>query len=191
MKAAITFLLAASPLLMGQPVVSSEARAQELDRVAKATTAMVDGDVCLHIQTKRSREFLQKNDPRDPWIASDNFDVDHAAFIQTKKTLMRLARLCPEACDANLWMPVVANPPRIQVLIRNVYEMSSFWTWGDLHQPMPEEMKRVLATGERVTFRGKRGMISVLAPVYDSLNNIVAVVEVVSQEKRDLQENVK
>jgi hypothetical protein len=52
-------------------------------------------------------------------------------------------------------------------------------------------MRRVLATGERVTFRGKRGMISVLAPVYDSLNNIVAVVEVVSQEKRDLQENVK
>jgi hypothetical protein len=176
---------------MGQPVVSSEARAQELDRVAQAATAMVDGDVCLQIQTKRSREFLQKNDPRDPWIASDNFDVDHAAFIQTKKTLMRLARLCPEACDANLWMRVEGNPPRIQVLIRNVYEMSSFWTWGDLHQPMPEEMRRVLATGERVTFRGKRGMISVLAPVYDSLNNVVAVVEVVSQEKRDLQENVK
>jgi hypothetical protein len=191
MKAAITFLLAASPLLMGQSVASNEDRARELDRVAKAATAMVDGDVCLRIQTKRSLEFLQKNDPRDPWIASDNFDADHAAFIQTKKTLMRLARLCPEPCDANLWMPVVANPPRIQVLIRNVYEMSSFWTWGDLHQPMPEEMKRVLATGERVTFRGKRGMISVLAPVYDSLNNIVAVVEVVSQEKRDLQENVK
>lgn len=191
MRSITVFLLATSPLLMGQPVVSSEARAQELERVAKAATALVDGDVCLHIQTRRSLEFLQKNDPRDPWIASDNFDVDHAAYIQTKKTLMRLARLCPEACDVNLWMPVEGNPPRVQILIRNVYEMSSFWTWGDLHQPMPEEMRRVLATGERVTFRGKRGMISVLAPVYDSLNNIVAVVEVVSQEKRDLQENVK
>lgn len=191
MRFITVFLLATSQLLMGQPVASGEARAQELDRVAKAATAMVDGDVCLGIETKRSREFLQKNDPRDPWIASDNFDVDHAAYIQTKKTLMRLARLCPEACDVNLWMPVEGNPPRIQILIRNVYEMSSFWTWGDLHQPMPEEMKRVLATGERVTFRGKRGMNSVLAPVYDSLNNIVAVVEVVSQEKRDLQENVK
>jgi hypothetical protein len=191
MRAAITFLLAASPLLIGQSVVSSEARAQELDRVAKTATAMVDGDVCLRIETKRSREFLQKNDPRDPWIASDNFDVDHAAYIQTKKTLMRLARLCPEACDVNLWMPVEGNPPRVQILVRNVYEMSSFWTWGDLHQAMPEEMRRVLTTAKRVTFRGKRGMISVLAPVYDSLNNVVAVVEVVSQEKRDLQENVK
>jgi hypothetical protein len=184
-------LLAASPLLTGQTAMSAETRAQELDRVARAATAMVDGDVCLRIQTKRSVEFLQKHDPKDPWIASDNFDVDHEAFIQTKKTLMRLARLCPEACDANLWMPVEANPPRIQILIRNVYEMSSFWTWGDLHQPMPDEMKRVLATGERVTYRGERGMISVLAPVYDSLGNIVGLVEVVSQEKRDLQENVK
>jgi hypothetical protein len=191
MKPVLAILLAASPLMMGQTQMSAEARAQELDRVAKAATAMVDGDVCLRIQTKRSLEFLQKHDPKDPWIASDNFDVDHAAFIQTKKTLMRLARLCPEACDANLWMPVEANPPRIQVLIRNVYEMSSFWTWGDLHQSVPDEMKRVLASGERVTFRGKRGMISVLAPVYDSLGDIVGLVEVVSQEKRDLWENVK
>ena len=191
MKLVFALLLAACPLLLGQTQILADARVQELDRVAKAATAMVDGDVCRRIQTKRSVEFLQKNDPRDPWIASDNFDVDHAAFIETKKTLMRLARLCPEACDANLWMPLEGNPARVQVLIRNVYEMSSFWTWGNLHQPMPEEMKRVLASGARVTFRGKRGMISVLAPVYDSLNNIVALVEVVSQEQRDLQENVK
>lgn len=191
MKLKTVCLLAACPLLLAQAAEPSEDRVKELDRVAKAATAMVDGDVCLHIQTKRSLEFLQKQDPRDPFLASDNFDVDHAAFIQTKKTLMRLARLCPEACDANLWMPVVANPPRIQVLIRNVYEMSSFWTWGDLHQPMPDEMKHVLETGERVTVRGKRGLVSVLAPVYDSLDNIVALVEVVSQDQRDLRENVK
>ncbi len=184
------FLLATSPLLMGQSL-SNDERANELDRVARAATAMVDGDVCLRIQTKRSVEFLQKQDPRDPFIASDNYDVNHPEFIQTKKTLIRLTKLCPEACDANLWMRLQVDPARIQVVIRNVYEMSSFWNWGDLHQPMPEEMKRVLETGERVTFRGKRGMISVLAPVYDSLNNIVALVEVVSQEKRDLQENVK
>jgi len=184
-------LLSACALPLMLAAQTSEDRLKELGRVARAATAMVDGDVCLHIQTRRSIEFLQKQNSRDPWIASDNFDVDHAAFIQTKKTLMRLARLCPEACDANLWMPLEGNPQRIQILIRNVYEMSSFWKWGDLHQPMPEEMRRVLTTGERVTFRGKRGMVSVLAPVYDSLNNIVALVEVVSQEKRDLQENVK
>ena len=152
---------------------------------------MVDGDVCLRIQTPRSAQFLLKRDPRDPWLASDNFDVDDAAFIQTKKTLMRLARLCTEACDANLWMPVKSSPPQIQIQIRNVYEMSGFWKWGDLHQEMPPEMKRVLDTGERVTVRRGSGMISVLAPVYDSLGDLVAVVEIASQVKRDLRENVK
>ncbi len=104
---------------------------------------------------------------------------------------MRLARLCSQACDVNLWMPLKSEPPRIQILIRNVYEMSSFWEWGQLHQPMPAEMKRVLSTGERVTVRGSGGKISVLAPVYNSLDDIIGLVEVVAQERRDLQENVK
>ena len=190
MRIATVCLLAACPLLVGQGP-SSEDRAKEMDRVGKAATAMVDGDVCLRIQTKRAVEFLQKQDPRDPWIASDNYDVDQQAFIQTKKTLMRLARLCPDDCDANLWMPLAGNSARVQVVIRNVYEMSSFWNWGEFHQPMPDVMKRVLETGERVTVPGKRGMISVLAPVYDSVDNIVALVEIASQEKRDLRENVK
>ena len=131
-------LLSVSPLLLAQP----EDRAKKLDLVAQVATAIVDGDVCLRIQTPRSVQFLLKTDPRDPWIASDNYDVDHDAFIQTKKTLMRVSQLCPDACDANLWMPVPGNPTRIQVMIRNVYEMSSFWKWGDLHQEMPQEMKR-------------------------------------------------
>ncbi len=77
-------------------------------------------------------------------------------------------------------------------MMRNVYELSSFWKWGDLHQPMPAEMKTVLETGQRVTaVHSGRGMLSVLAPVYNSLNEIVGLVEVVSQQNRDRWENVK
>jgi hypothetical protein len=187
MRLRTVLLLAASPLLFAQ----SEDKAKELDRVAQVATAMLDGDVCLRIQTPRSLQFLLKTDPRDPWLASDNYDVNDLAFIQTKKTLMRLARLCTEACDANLWMPVTSSTPQIQILIRNVYEMSGFWKWGDLHQEMPPEMKCVLDTGDRVTVRRSSGMISVLTPVYDSLGDIVALVEIVSQAKRNLRENVK
>ena len=61
--------------------------------------------------------------------------------------------------------------------------MSQFWTWGALHQEMPAEMKRVLETGERVTVNRRPGMTSVLAPVYDSLGDIVGLVEVVSAER--------
>ena len=187
MKRRVLLLLAMSALAVAQ----AEDPAKELDRVARTATAMVDGDVCQRIQTRRSVEFMFKQDPKDPFLAGDNFDVDHEAFTRTKKTVMRLARLCPQACDVNLWTPLNSDPPRIQILIRNVYEMSSFWKWGQLYQPMPAEMKRVLSTGDRVTVRGSGGKISVLAPVYNSLDDIIGLVEVVAQERRDLQENVK
>jgi hypothetical protein len=179
-------LLAAACLFAGQDDPLSA-----LDSVGRAATAMVDGDVCRHIQTPRSTQFLLQTDPRDPWRASDNFDVNDEAFIMVKKTLIRLARLCPAACDLNLWMPVPSTPPRVQIMIRNVHEMSQFWKWGDLHQETPPEMKRVLDTGERVKVRRRAGMISVLAPVYDSLGSVVGLVEVVSQTSPDPRENVK
>lgn len=183
----IASFLAAAAVLFGQ----QDDRAIDLDRVAGIATVMLDGDICRRIQTPRSARFLLEKDPRDPWKASDNFDVDDAAFIDTKKTLMRLARLCNHVCDVNLWMPVPANPPRIQILIRNVHEMSQFWMWGDLHQEMPPEMKQVLETGRRLTVRRRPGMISVLAPVRDSLDDVVGLVEVVSQNAPDPSENVK
>jgi hypothetical protein len=167
------------------------AQQEDLDRVARIATAMVDGDVCRRVQSARSAKLLLEQDPRDPFKASDNFDVNDDAFIATKKTLMRLARLCPSACDVNLWMPVPSSPPRVQILIRNVYEMSQFWKWGDLHQEMPPEMKQVLDTGQRQAVRRRPGMISVLAPVYDSLGDIAGLVEVVSQTSPDPRENVK
>ncbi len=186
MKTGILLLLAAGVL-----AAQSEGLEKELDRVARTATVMVDGDLCQRIQTKRSVEFTFKRDPRDPYIASDNYDVDHETFIQAKKTLIRLAKLCPLACDVNLWMPVPSDASKVQVMIRNVYEMSSFWKWGEMFQEMPPEMKRVLEKGERVTVRGRGGKISVLAPVRNSLDDIVGLVEVVAQEKRDLRENVQ
>jgi hypothetical protein len=186
MRLAIILLAGGASILCAQgPGV------EELERVARTATVMVDGDICQRIQTKRSLEFLMKQNPKDPWLASDNYDVQHENFLQTKKTLMRLARLCPHECDVNLWMPVAGQPGEIQVVIRNVYELSSFWKWGALHQPMPEPMRRVLETGSVVTVHVRPGMTSVLAPVYNSLDEMVGLVEVVSQEKRDLQENVK
>ncbi len=84
-----------------------------MDSVARTATIMVDGDVCQRIQTKRSLEFLLKTDPKDPYLASDNYDVDHESFLQTKKTLMRVARLCPHRqCDVGVWMPVPSTPGR-------------------------------------------------------------------------------
>jgi len=164
---------------------------QALETVGHIASVMLDGDTCLQIQTPRSAKFATLKDARDPWRAADNYDVHAAAFIQTKKTLIRLAHLCKETCDVNLWMPSAGQPGRVQIVIRNVHEISQFWKWGDMDQPAPEEMKRVLEKGEQVVVQGKPGMTSVLSPIRDSLGAVVALAEVVGQTAADPRENVK
>ncbi len=178
-------------ILLAASAFAQDTLAVQLDGVARVASVMMDGDLARRIQTPRSVDSMLRTDNRDKWAGSDNYDVNHAAFIATKKTLIRLARLCPSACDVNLWMPVAGNPPRVQIVIRNVHEMSQFWIWGALHQEMPLEMRRVLDSGDRVTVTRRPGMVSVLAPVRDSLGDTVGLVEVVGQLKPDLQENVK
>jgi hypothetical protein len=164
------------------PARTKEDVLRDLDEVARIATVMVDGDVCRKIMTDRALGFMFAVDAKDPWAASDNFDVNDEPYVQTKKTLIRLSKLLPYPCDANLWMPFADRPDKIQVLIRNVNEWSQFYAWGMLVQDMPAEMKRVLETGRRETVMRKSGLISVLAPVKDSLGDIVALVEVVSLE---------
>jgi hypothetical protein len=166
----------------GTPARTKEDVARDLDEIARIATVMVDGDVCQTIMTKRALERMFAVDPKDPYAAGDNFDVNHEPYIATKKTLIRLSRLVPYSCDVNLWMPFPDKPDKIQVLIRNVNEWSQFWTWGKLTQDMPAEMKRVLESGKREKVTRMPGMISVLAPVYNSLGEIVALVEVTAPE---------
>jgi hypothetical protein len=165
--------------------------ARQLDEVARIGSVMVDGDVCERIVTSRAMGHLLRTDPRDQWAAADNFDVNHDAYTSTKKTLIRLARLGPPHMDVNLWMPVPGEGSRVQILIRNVNEVSQFWKWGDLHQPATPEMKRVMTAGERIAVTQRPGFISVLAPVKNSLGDIVAFIEAVAQTKPDLHGNVK
>ena len=183
--------LAAFIVLCSAPLLAQSTLPAQLDSVARVASVMLDGDLARRIQTPRSVASMLETNPRDPWAAADNYDVDHVAFTAAKKTLIRLSHLCTTPCDVNLWMAVPSKPSRVQVLIRNVNEISQFWPWGALHQEMPPEMRRVLDTGERVTVQRRPGMVSVLAPVRDSLGDVVALVEVVAQAKPDPQENVK
>jgi hypothetical protein len=164
---------------------------RDLDGIAKVATAMVDGDVCQRIVTERALEHMSYRDGRDEYATGDNYDVNDQAFITTKKTLMRLATLAQYPVDANLWMPLDKDLRRVQVVIRNRYEISQFWQWGALEQPMFPPMRSVLETGQRLTVRQKPGYVSVLAPVRNSLGDIVGLVEVVSEAQFDARENVK
>ena len=149
-----------------------------LDEIARVATIMVDGDVCQNILTQRALDHMLKHDPRDDWQAGDNYDVNNDAFIHTKKTLIRLAMIAPFPVDVNLWMQIPTTKD-VHIVIRNKYDLSQFWN-GDLEQPMPAPMQQVLKTGDRATVEEKPGMVSVLAPVRNSLGEIVGVLEVVS-----------
>ncbi len=164
---------------------------KDLQEIARVATVMVDGDVCERIMTERALKKMFTVDPKDPWAGSDNFDVNIEPYIQTKKTLIRLSRLVAYPVDCNLWMPFRENPRKIQVLIRNRYEMSQYWTFGQLHADMFPEMKEVLDTGKRIAVQKKGDILSVLTPVYNSLGDIVGLVEVVSRARFNAQENVK
>ena len=180
--------------MLGIPKLSPDASVdmkRELDDVARVGSVVVDGDVCQKIVTQRAKEFLFAKDPRDEFLAGDNYDVDDVAFNTVKKTLARLSHLSSFPADVNLWMPIEGHPGRIQLVIRNKNEMSQFWNWGELYGDMVPEMETVLKTGQRVTVTDKPGWISVLAPVYNSLGDVVGLIETVSQVKMDAHENVK
>lgn len=184
MKTLLTILLAVPLSALAQSRVEAD-----LDQIARTATAMVDGDVCQRIVTPRALEYILKNPSKDKWADADNYDVNDAAFIATKKTLTRLTKLANYPVDVNLWMPL--QPTEIHVVIRTHGETSQFWPWGKLHQPTPKQMQEVLKTGQRQTVKEKPGYISVLAPVKNSLDEIIGLVEVVTRLPQDPRENVK
>jgi hypothetical protein len=169
----------------------AEEMQKQLDDVARIGSVMVDGDVCQRVVTPRAKEFLFATDPRDQFLAGDNYDVDDAAFNSVKKTLIRMSHLVSFPCDVNLWMPIDGHPGKMQLVIRNKNEMSQFWNWGELYGEMIPQMETVLKNGGRVAVADKPGWISVLAPVHNSLGDVVGVIEAVSQVKVDAHENVK
>ncbi|PYU68034.1 MAG: hypothetical protein DMG49_17105 [Acidobacteria bacterium] len=188
--ASLTFAILATANLSLKEEGSAEMQL-ELDSLARVGSVMVDGDVCQKIVTERAKQFLFASDPRDEFLAGDNYDVDDAAFNSVKKTLIRLSHLAPFPADVNLWMPIEGHRGKIHLVIRNKNEMSQFWNWGELYGDMAPQMESVLKTGQRITVTSKPGWISVLAPVYNSLGDVVGLIEAVSRVNVDAHENVK
>jgi len=180
--------------MLGVPKLSPDASVdmkRELDDVARVGSVVVDGDVCQKIVTQRAKEFLFAKDPRDEFLAGDNYDVDDVAFNTVKKTLARLSHLSSFLIANDQLNFIEGHPGKIQLVIRNKNEMSQFWNWGELYGDMVPQMETALKTGQRVTVTSKPGWISVLAPVHNSLGDVVGLIEAVSRIKVDVHENVK
>src|SRR5258708_7143537 len=66
---------------------SAPAIAEKLDEVARVGSVMIDGDLCMRIITERAQKYMFAVDPRDQWLASDNYEVNDKVFIAVKKIL--------------------------------------------------------------------------------------------------------
>ena len=163
------------------PPAGADAQARtigELRRLAAIASAVLDGDECMEIVTDRAAELMFKVDPRDRWIGSDNYDVDREKFTRTKKLLIRVSRLADFPADCNLWLRTKKKPGRVHAVILQVNGLSSFYKFGQMVIDPPAEFAAVLKQGRTVVVTGKRrNVVSVLAPVRDSLGDVVGLVE--------------
>jgi hypothetical protein len=150
------------------------------EQLGAMATAMLDGDAASRIVTSRALKKLTDVSGRDPWAAGDNYDVDPKAFEQTKKTMLRLQSLGAPETGMNLWLRVPQRDHMVQVVIRLQPGLSSFYN-GEMMQDIPSAFLNVFEKGLQVASREKSGLISVLAPVRNSLGEVTALNEIVQR----------
>jgi len=153
-----------------------EAKLSELAHIA---SVVVDGEVCKNLVTDRAERLMFKVDPEDPYAGSDNYDVHLEPFQMTKKLLARVALLSDFPVDCNLIVRSRTNPQVVQTVIRQYYGWSQCYQWAAMTYDPTPEMKRVLDAGDQVVLRSKtQDYVSAMAPVRDSLGQIIGFVEV-------------
>jgi hypothetical protein len=163
-----------------------EAKVQEmvdaLVEVAKVATVMVDGEEATHIISDRAYFYLANPDPKHRFLSSDYYDVDAPNFLRMKKTLLRLSMLVDFPCDTSLWVKVKGPEDHVTVAVQNG-NLKRYWKWAEEKRPVEGEMAEALSTGE-VTVApvdDPSGTITVLAPVRDSLGDVVGLVELTAR----------
>lgn len=142
-----------------------------LRRIARAGEVFIDGDAFAGVVVDPSL------------ITGDDYSVDHKNFISVKQTLLKLKRLEPGDIGVMAWrkykdvativVPVDVDPNRS---VRP----------GD-HPVTPAMAKAFEGTTavQELSFKGFP-VLSVCAPIRDSLDNVVGVVEVFASLRPDL-----
>jgi hypothetical protein len=154
----------------------------ELLRVARIATVLVDGDEASRIITDNAMFHLAHEDAKFRFLTLDHYDVDLDTFLRMKKLLLRLERLSPVECCASLWVPVPATG-RMTLALQNG-NVNRYYEFGQKTIALPEAMRTCLDRGEPVELAPdeKRSVYTVLTPLFDSLEDPVAVLELSSAE---------
>jgi hypothetical protein len=157
------------------PRVSKSFRRATRDRllrVAHAGTVFLDGEAFRQafFDPKQGAVCAEEPDREDP-----QYHVDHGKFIALKKTLFKLKRLEFGPTALMTWRPYLDD----QVVVAVAMDLHPVMVRPGT-QPINQAMRRALA-GETVEqeyqFRA-RPVLSVLAPIRDSFEDVVGVLEV-------------
>ncbi len=148
---------------------------RELARVAEA---MVDGELAGKIITDRAAHYVANPDPKHRFLAGDYYDVDHAAFLAMKKTLMRLETLAGFPCNTSLWVRVKGGEGLVTVAVQNG-RLHRYYRFGEGGRKAEGELAECLSSGKitEAPLEGSADYLTVLAPVRDSLGDVVGCVE--------------
>ncbi len=149
----------------------------ELTRLAEIAAGILDGEEVKRIITERAMRYVANPNPDHKYLGGDYFDVDHELFGRTKRLLIRIARLSGAQVSASAWVPVPGQD-KVTVAVHNGVR-HRYYDFGQEAADTPLEMQEVLGTGEIVTVAPEpdRALATVLAPVRDSLGEVVAVIE--------------
>jgi len=168
--------------------MSGEARSvqtvlAELSRLAEIAAGILDGEEAKRIIAAQAMHYVSNPDPEHPFLSGDYFDVDRELFLRTKKLLIRLERLGNVPVNSSLWVPIPGRDA-VTVAVHNGVN-HRYYSFGMESLPTPLEMREVFASGEIrqvLPEEGGKGnsLVTVLAPIRDSLGDVVAVVEFTS-----------
>jgi hypothetical protein len=151
---------------------------QALLEAARVASVMVDGDEARRIITARAMRYIAHPDPEYPFLSGDYYDVDHQTFLRMKKTLLRLERLLDFPCSASLWVRVEGLQGYATLAVQNG-SIHRYYRFAEQKIAFPAEMAECVESGQTVVapLEHPSQTLTVLAPVFDSLGDVVGVVE--------------
>jgi len=149
----------------------------ELLRLAEIAATLLDGEDVRQIITPNAMAHIAKPDTQHRFLSADHYDVAHEPFLRVKKLLMRIERLADVLVNGAVWVRVPGTD-NVTVAVHNGPH-HRYYQFGTQQMAAPPEMRNVFETGEVVPApHGPDDThVTVLAPVRDSLCDVVAVVE--------------
>jgi hypothetical protein len=149
-----------------------------LVEAARVASVMIDGDEAGRTITARAMQYIAHPDPEYPFLSGDYYDVDQPVFLRMKKTLLRLERLLDFPCSASLWVKVEGLEGHVTLAVQNG-SIHRYYRFGEAQIELPAEMAECIDKGQITVapLEHPLQMLTVLAPVFDSLGDIVGVVE--------------